>query len=80
MPGCVDQIQLIDESVFGLVVDADRVCLDRDATFALKIHLIEQLRSHVTFRNRPGAFEQPVCEVDLPWSMCAMMLKLRMRD
>lgn len=48
MAGCVDEIQVIDLSVLGLVIQCHALSLDRDTTFPLDIHTIKYLRRHFT--------------------------------
>ena len=65
-------------AVVGRVVQADRVRLDRDAALALEVHGVEDLRFHLARLQRAGELEKRSASVDLPWSMCAMIEKLRM--
>jgi hypothetical protein len=56
------------------------MAFDGDAAFAFQIHAVQDLLFHVLEGHRMGDFQQAVGRVDLPWSMCAMMEKLRMRS
>ena len=54
--------------------------LDRDAPLALEVHRVEVLRAHVAGVDGAGELEDAVGRAcDLPWSMWAMIEKLRMR-
>jgi hypothetical protein len=54
MTGGVDQVQDIGLAVLGLVVDPDRVGLDRDAALPLDIHAVQQLGLHVAVGDSAG--------------------------
>jgi hypothetical protein len=41
-------------------MQANRVCLDRDAALALEIHRVEHLRFHLTGLKGPGELEEPI--------------------
>lgn len=47
MSRCVDQIQVINLPVAGLVVQRSGLCLDGDAPFALNLHGVEHLLGHL---------------------------------
>jgi len=52
--------------------------LDRDAPLALEVHRVEHLRlGHLAGLQRAGQLEKAVGERGLPWSMWAMIEKLR---
>jgi hypothetical protein len=51
--------------------------LDRDAALALDVHAVEVLRAHVAVETTPVICSMRSASVDLPWSMWAMMQKLR---
>ena len=53
---------------------------DRDAAFALQIHRIEQLVLFIRSAIVPVLSSKRSDSVVLPWSMCAMMQKLRVRS
>ena len=76
--GRVDQVELVrcprPQHAHGLR-------LDRDAALALDVHRVEQLVPHVARRRRSSVSSRMrSASVDLPWSMCAMIEKLRMWD
>ena len=55
MAGGVDQLQLVGLPVARrLVVDPDRLGLDRDPALALEIHRVEQLGAHRARDRRCG--------------------------
>ena len=56
----VDQVQVKDLAVGGLVLDSDRLRLDRDPALALEVHRVEHLRLHFRRVDRPGDLEDPV--------------------
>ena len=58
----IDQIKMIELTVFGTIIDTYRLALDRDAAFALDVHRIEQLLFHIARRDRFGKFENTVRE------------------
>ena len=47
MSGRVDEVELVGLAVVCLVHDANGLALDRDASFALDVHGVEQLGLHV---------------------------------
>ena len=57
---CIDQIEAIGISVFGLVVEADALGFDGDAALALQVHGIEYLFVHFALRKRAGHFQQAI--------------------
>ena len=56
----VDQVQDVLLAVLRLVVQADRVRLDRDAALALEVHGVEDLGLHLAGLQRAGEFEEAV--------------------
>ena len=46
---------------------------------ALEVHRVEHLLAHLPPGDGTGDLEEAVGQGDLPWSMWAMMEKLRMR-
>ncbi len=60
--GRVHEVEDVGLAVLGLVFEAYRLRLDRDAALALDIHRIEHLLDHVARRHRPGLLDQPVGE------------------
>ena len=47
MAGCVDQIQVVDLAVLGLVLQRSGLCLDGDAALFLDVHRVQHLRFHL---------------------------------
>lgn len=43
MPRGIDEVELVSLTIFSLVIQGDRLCLDGDATLALYIHRVEHL-------------------------------------
>lgn len=80
VPGGVDQVEGIGTAVRRVVVQGDGVGLDGDPPFPLEIHAVEELVLHIPQFDRPGLFEDTVGQVDLPWSIWAIMQKLRVRS
>ena len=60
--GGVDQVEQVLVAVVGVVDDADGARLDGDASFALQLHIVEELRFHITRGNGVGQLENPVRE------------------
>ena len=58
--GGVDQVKDVGLAVFGTVVQANRTCLDGDATFPFDVHVVQNLVLHVTFCHRVGLFQNAV--------------------
>ena len=62
VPRRVDQIEDVGQPIVGLVGQADRVRLDRDAALALQVHAVEHLRFHLAGLEGAGDFEEAVGE------------------
>ena len=60
-----------------LVEDRDGRRLDGDAAFALQVHVVEDLFLELAFGDGPGDMSRRSDSVLLPWSMWAMIEKLR---
>ena len=75
----VDQVQDVGLAVVRRVVQPDRVGLDRDAALALEVHVSRTCASISRACSAPVSSRKRSASVDLPWSMCAMMEKLRMK-
>ena len=60
MSGRIDQIQNVSLAILGFVIQSHGVCFDRDAALALEIHIIEDLRFHVSPGHCAGEFEQAI--------------------
>jgi hypothetical protein len=58
--GRVDQVQLIDLAIVGLVVEAHGLRLDGDAALALDVHRVENLLLHLALGQAPADLDQPV--------------------
>jgi hypothetical protein len=56
------------------------LALDGDAALALDVHPVEVLRAHRRSSTTPVSCSIRSASVDLPWSMWAMMQKLRITD
>ena len=55
----IDHVQDVFLAVF-FVHHADGVCLDGNAAFAFKVHVVQELVRHLVFRNRLGQFDHAV--------------------
>jgi len=66
VPGRIDELQLVDDSVMRLVFEPYRLRLDGDATLALELELVEELRDLLAFGDRAGQVEDAVASVLLP--------------
>lgn len=64
----------------ALPLHAHVLGLDGDAALALQIHRIEVLLAHFARVDGLVSSRMRSLNVDLPWSMWAMIEKLRMRD
>ena len=80
MAGGVDQVQVVGLAVGGRVLDPHRLGLDRDPALALEVHRVEHLRPCMRGSTAPVSSRMRSASVDLPWSMWAMIEKLRMRS
>jgi hypothetical protein len=59
----VDQVQLIGLAIpLARVQDADGLALDRDSALALKVHRVQQLRTHRPGIDGVGELEDAICE------------------
>ena len=58
----INEIQVIDLSVSGLVIQGRCLGLDGDAPFPFQIHGIEHLRLHFTIRQTTAQLDDPVGE------------------
>lgn len=56
----IDEVELILLAVLALVVQAHRLRLDGDAALALDVHVVEDLRLHLTLRQRARILDQAV--------------------
>ena len=60
--GRVEEVELVDLAVFGLVVHAHGVRLDGDAALALKIHRVQELILLLPHADGLRELQQPVGE------------------
>jgi hypothetical protein len=60
--GRVDQVQLVGDAVLGQVVHRHGARLDRDAAFALELHVVEQLLLHLPLLEGAGQLDEAVGE------------------
>ena len=58
--GSVDQVQVVDIAVLGLVLQSGGLCLDGDAALFLDIHRVKHLRLHFTLCQATTALDQAV--------------------
>ena len=56
----VDEIQLINLAVLGLVIQGDALRLDGDAAFALQIHGIQHLGLHFPVAQTAANLDEPI--------------------
>ena len=56
----VDQIEDVVFAGLVAIVQAHGVGFDRDATLALQVHVVQNLRGHLALGKRAGEFQQPV--------------------
>ena len=56
----IDEVELILLAVLALVVQPHRLRLDGDAALALDVHVVEDLRLHLTLRQRARILNQTV--------------------
>src|SRR5256886_8872926 len=66
MAGGIDQIQLVDAAVAGVVVHADGVELDGDAALAFQVHRVEHLLPHQALVQGARELDQPVGQRRFP--------------
>ena len=59
---CIDQIQLVSLAIFRLVIERDRIALDRDPTLAFDIHRIKHLLMQLPLLNGSTGLNQSICE------------------
>jgi hypothetical protein len=60
--GRINQVQLIEMAVIGVILQADGVGLDGDAALALQVHGVQHLRHHLALRQGPRVLQKTVCE------------------
>ena len=60
MTGCIYKIENVGFAVIGFVSQPYRTGFDCDASFTLKIHIVQYLFFHFSVCDRFGLFEYPV--------------------
>ena len=80
MAGRVDQVEFVGLAVARLVLHADGPGLDGDPLLALEVHRVEDLAHHLALSIVCVSSSSRSASVVLPWSMWAMMEKLRRRS
>ena len=75
--GGVDEVEDVVLAVARPVIEPHGLRLDGDAALALDIHGIEHLLLHLARSSPPVSWISRSASVDLPWSICATMEKLR---
>ena len=71
-------MQLVGLAVARLVEHAHRLGLDGDPPLALEVHGVQELGAHLARVTVWVSSRMRSASVDLPWSMWAMIEKLRM--
>jgi hypothetical protein len=74
----VHQVQLIGLAVLRDIIQAHRLRLDRDPALLLNVHIIKDLGDISRSERPPVRWISRSASVDLPWSIWAMIEKLRM--
>ena len=62
MARCIDQIEDIFLSILCFINNTDRLRLDRNTSFTLQIHIVQHLRLHFTFCQKPCPLNDAVCQ------------------
>ena len=62
MPGGVNEIELVGETVLGLIGHPHRLGLDSDPALSLQVHGVEHLLGEIPGTNRASQLEKPVGE------------------
>lgn len=73
----INEIQLVGFPIPGLVIERHALGLDGDAPLTLELHGIQYLLFQLALGQPPQTWIKRSARVDLPWSMWAMMEKLR---
>ena len=60
--GGVDQVEHVGLAVLGLIGQAHRLRLDRDAALALQLHRVEHLVGHISKRHHARGLQQAICQ------------------
>ena len=64
--GGVDEVQVIDFPVLGLVLELDGPGFDGDAAFSLNVHVVEELLLHLPLGDGLGQFQHAVGQGGFP--------------
>jgi curli biogenesis system outer membrane secretion channel CsgG len=78
--GRVHQVELVGLAVLRGVVEAHGLGLDGDPALALDVHVIKDLLAHLALGQARRCWISRSASVDLPWSICAMIEKLRIQS
>jgi hypothetical protein len=62
MPGRVDEVEVVDLTILGLVLQRGGLCLDGYPTLFLDIHRVENLLTHLAFTQPAATLDQAVCQ------------------
>ena len=62
MPGCVDEVQVVDLPITRFVLQRRRLRLDGDAPLALDVHGVEHLRFHLTITQSTTALNDSISQ------------------
>ena len=62
MTRCVNKIKYIFLTVFCLIYDTHCLCLYRDTTLSLKLHIVKNLCLHLPARKESRFFNDTVCK------------------
>ena len=62
MPRSVGEVQFVMLSALGSILHGNRVCLDRDASFALEVHRVEELLLGLALLDRSRDLQKAVGE------------------
>jgi hypothetical protein len=63
---CIDQVELVLQTVPRGIGHPNRVELDGDPPLPFQVHGVQQLLPHEPFFDRPGGFDQPIGEGGFP--------------
>ena len=65
MPGRVDEVQVVDLTIPGLVLQRRCLCLDGDAPLFLDVHRVKHLGFHIAFSKATTTLDESVCQCRL---------------
>lgn len=60
MARCIDEIQVINLTIFRFEVEGNALGLNRNATFPFYIHAIKHLRGHLSITQGATQLNKPV--------------------